>query len=227
MNFISHFYLEYEHKENAYLIVGLSIPDLWHAQMNLYAPKPEMHDEIEKHHFKIGLQKHFLSDKVFHNSDYFLSTCDWANEEIKKHSFFEKVKRKFFLVHISVEIVIDVVLIRLYPHLVEEFYNSFSQVNADKVQKFMEQIYCYNFEGLSNKIRRFREEKRIYEYLEREKLVMLLDFMMQSITRNSCFSERDKTDGIYFLELLEAKIQSNHELLFREMYSKMNYSPLN
>lgn len=202
-------------------MVGLAIPDLWHTQLNLYAPKHEPNDSIEKHWFKTGLQKHFLADKIFHNSSYFLEMCDWANREIRKAKLSENVKRKFFLVHVGIEIAIDIVLIRLYPYLVEEFYKNFDEVCPEKIQKYMEQIYYYDFEGLSQKIVRFAAEKRIYDYLKPEKLVSLLDQIMQKITQSSPFSDQDKERMLCFMEVLDKKIASNYENLFEEMSKKM------
>lgn len=221
MNFIAHFYLEHHCKDIPYLIAGLAIPDLWHAQLNLYAPRHEPDESTELAHFKTGLQKHFIADKIFHNSDYFISMSEWANEKIKKINTSAQLKRKFFLVHISVELVLDRVLIQHYPFLVEEFYNCFEQINPQQVQTYMEQIYYYNFEGLSERITQFTAQKRIYEYTKDEKLLSLLDWMMQKITHNTAFSPTDSQKVRTFIDILEKKISQNYVSLFEEMKRKM------
>ena len=221
MNFISHFYLEHACKDIPYVVVGLALPDLWHTQLNLYAPKHEPNETLELHQFKVGLQKHFLADKVFHNSDYFTSMSEWANQEIKKVNISAQLKRKFFLVHVGIELVLDRVLIQYYPHLVEEFYTCFQKINPEQVQAYMEHIYYYNFDGLSERITQFTLQKRIYEYSNDEKLLELLDWMMQKITHNNPFSPSDKQKIHQFIGVLEQKIEENYLSLFQEMEIKM------
>lgn len=221
MNFISHFYLEHTCKDIPYVIAGLAIPDLWHTQLNLYAPKHEANETLELHQFKVGLQKHFLADKVFHNSDYFISMSEWANQEIRKANTSAQLKRKFFLVHVGIELVLDRVLIRYYPNLVEEFYACFEKINPEQVQSYMEHIYYYNFEGLAERIAQFTIQKRIYEYSNDEKLLGLLDWMMQKITHNNPFSLLDKEKVYQFMLVMEQKIQENYVFLFQEMQVKM------
>lgn len=221
MNFISHFYLEYACKDIPYIIAGLAIPDLWHTQLNLYAPRHENNETLELHQFKVGLQKHFLADKVFHNSDYFISMSEWANENIRKINTSAQLKRKFFLVHVAIELVLDRVLIQNYPHLVEEFYTCFEKISPQQVQTYMEHIYYYNFDGLAERITQFTTQKRIYEYLNDEKLLALLDWMMQKITYNNPFSHSDKQKVQQFIQVLEQEIQENYLSLFQEMEIKM------
>lgn len=221
MNFISHFYLEHAYKDNPYIIAGLAIPDLWHTQLNLYAPKHDANETLELHQFKVGLQKHFMADKVFHNSDYFISMSEWANQEIRKANTSTQLKRKFFLVHISIEILLDRVLINLFPDLVEEFYDCFANVNPEQIQAYMEQIYYYNFDGLSDRIKQFTIQKRIYEYSDDNKLMDLLDWMMQKIAHNTAFSPTDRKKIRQFIHALEQKIQDNYTTLFQEMETKI------
>jgi len=221
VNFISHFYLEHAYKDNPYIIAGLAIPDLWHTQLNLYAPKHDANETLELHQFKVGLQKHFMADKVFHNSDYFISMSEWANQEIRKANTSTQLKRKFFLVHISIEILLDRVLINLFPDLVEEFYDCFANVNPEQIQTYMEQIYYYNFDGLSDRITQFTTQKRIYEYSDDNKLMDLLDWMMQKIAHNTAFSPTDRKKIRQFIHALEQKIQDNYTTLFQEMETKI------
>lgn len=221
VNFISHFYLERSCKANPYIVVGLALPDLWHTQLNLYAPRHEPNESTALHQFKIGLQKHFIADKIFHNSDYFISMSEWANQEIRKTNTSTQLKRKFFLVHISIELVLDRVLMRIYPDLVEEFYTYFEKVNPEEVQTFMENIYYYNFDGLSERISQFTTQKRLYEYLDDEKLLSLLDWMMQGIAHNAPFSRTDRQKVHQFIMVLEQRIERNYRSLFEEMESKM------
>lgn len=221
MNFISHFYLEHAYKDNPYIIAGLAIPDLWHTQLNLYAPKHDANETLELHQFKVGLQKHFMADKVFHNSDYFISMSEWANQEIRKANTSTQLKRKFFLVHISIEILLDRVLINLFPDLVEEFYDCFANVNPEQIQTYMEQIYYYNFDGLSDRIKQFTTQKRIYEYSDDNKFMDLLDWMMQKIAHNTAFSPTDRKKIRQFIHALEQKIQDNYTTLFQEMQTKI------
>jgi len=221
VNFISHFYLEHAYKDNPYIIAGLAIPDLWHTQLNLYAPKHDANETLELHQFKVGLQKHFMADKVFHNSDYFISMSEWANQEIRKANTSTQLKRKFFLVHISIEILLDRVLINLFPDLVEEFYDCFANVNPEQIQTYMEQIYYYNFDGLSDRITQFTTQKRIYEYSDDNKLMDLLDWMMQKIAHNTAFSPTDRKKIRQFIHALEQKTQDNYTTLFQEMETKI------
>lgn len=204
-----------------YIIVGLAIPDLWHTQLNLYAPKFSDNESLQLYQFKTGLQKHFLADKVFHNSDYFISMNEWGNQQIRKENTSAQLKRKFFLVHISIELILDRVLIHFYPHLVEEFYACFEKVSPEQVQTYMEQIYYYNFDGLSERIALFTAQKRIYEYCDDDKLLTLLDWMMQKIAHNPPFSSKDKQKVHHFIQMLEQKIQDNYTSLFQEMEIKM------
>lgn len=140
MNFLSHYYLDKDHP-SAYFKFGAVLPDLLKGYNQIlrkgvanYAPTLPEHIALKQ-----GAAQHHLVDNLFHILPVFDMLQAELKQELKHLDLLDTLPRYWFLVHIAVEMLIDRNLLKLYPHLYVEFYDSLAVVSQPIVEKYFAQ----------------------------------------------------------------------------------------
>jgi hypothetical protein len=140
MNFLSHFYFERANDDHD-MVMGVVLPDLVknaHKEWNLNPQKQEEMFAAEKRHASIlsGWKKHLEVDRLFHCSDFFREQTAIVKEMILPAVTVGPVK-PFFLAHITLELVLDHLLLTSGTINVNTFYKQLSLANSRELQSFL------------------------------------------------------------------------------------------
>ena len=115
MNYLSHYYFDRD-ENNKYYNLGLILPDLARAhiaklRINPYKNITFTTKEISS--INDGCNKHFASDRKFHNWMTFVELTNKATDLIRE-SGDKDINRDYFITHIMVEILLDKILLDKY-----------------------------------------------------------------------------------------------------------------
>jgi hypothetical protein len=169
MNFLSHYFIDCDNP-SAYFKFGLIMPDLTKGFNQLMRKKvASYHPELGEH-FAIsqGISKHQLTDKIFHSLPEFELLQANLKSELKSLQLLEALPRSWFLAHIAVEMMIDRTLLKLYPHLCVEFYETLAIVSQPAVEKYFAETGCNHLYGdFFGNFKTFTE-RRFLQYYPRD-----------------------------------------------------------
>ena len=156
MNYLSHYYFDRD-EDNKYFNLGLILPDLARAhiaklRINPYKNITFTTKEIAS--MNDGCNKHFASDRKFHNWMTFVELTNKATDMIRE-SGDKDINRDYFITHIMVEILLDKILLDKNPSLADDFYAMIDSVEMDWILKFMRYAGLQDDELWKGQHRRF------------------------------------------------------------------------
>jgi hypothetical protein len=139
MNFLSHYY--FDQSSNSYKVLGTLLPDLTaNAQKDwkLYPQKnPHVFEnDAELNAILKGWNRHLAVDKHFHNSDFFNTHSQQLSARLRPILLNSPVKA-YFLAHISLELLLDGLLLNNNKVSTEAFYSHLAACNAKKIVQFL------------------------------------------------------------------------------------------
>lgn len=138
MNFLSHYYFDKD--TNPYQILGSVLPDLFKN-----ATKVRLHPEKNPSAFManpkvskifMGWNNHLAVDKYFHNSTFFFENTARIKIDIKP-MLEESLFRPSFLAHITLELILDHLLLTQQIVHVDAFYTALQNVEEEVIEEFL------------------------------------------------------------------------------------------
>lgn len=167
MNFLSHFYFERYASESA-RVVGCLLPDLLKNADKNYVFHPNRFEEQLFVHPEMveiyqGWYRHVEVDKIFHTSAFFLE----HNHQLRKKLdpiLSHLPVRASFMGHISLELLLDHLLIEHEMVNVTRLYEHLAHVNRPILKKFLEIIGLADTSKFFDFYDRFQEWKYMHEY---------------------------------------------------------------
>lgn len=138
MNFLSHYYFDKD--TNPYQILGSVLPDLFKN-----ATKIRLHPEKNPSAFLanpkvskilMGWNNHLAVDKYFHNSTFFFENTARIKIDIKP-MLEESLFRPSFLAHITLELILDHLLLTQQIVHVDAFYTALQNVEEEVIEEFL------------------------------------------------------------------------------------------
>lgn len=173
MNFLSHYYFDRK-KDNPYEVLGMLLPDLLKNANKYWNPHPEKNEylfEKNQHHQEIliGWKRHLEVDKLFHNSPYFVH----HQHQIKlllKDSLVESPVKPFFLGHVSLELLLDSLLITENLINIDSLYKALYRIDMQVVTSFLILNGINNPERFLKFFEAFKKEEYLHSYAETEKI---------------------------------------------------------
>ena len=167
MNFLSHFYFERYASESA-RVVGCLLPDLLKNADKGYVFHPNRFEEqLFIHPLMVeiyqGWYRHVEVDKIFHSSPFFLE----HNHELRKQLdpiLSHLPIRASFMGHISLELLLDHLLIKHQMVNVTRLYEHLEQMNRTILKRFLEIIGLHDTTKFFLFYDRFLEWKYVHEY---------------------------------------------------------------
>ena len=172
MNYLSHYYFDRD-ENNKYYNLGLILPDLARAhiaklRINPYKNITFTTKEISS--INDGCNKHFASDRKFHNWMTFVELTNKATDLIRE-SGDKDINRDYFITHIMVEILLDKILLDKNPTLADDFYAMINSVEMDWILKFMRYAGLQDDELWKGQHRRFMKAAFLKTYTSLENVV--------------------------------------------------------
>lgn len=177
MNFLSHYFFDHN-KNDHHFNFGLILPDLARNFVPGTRIKPSLNDHEDHEVVSIdrGCEQHVLTDSKFHQWEEFDKLQNKLLNELRNSSDL-KPERDWFVAHIFSELMIDHQLLKLYPNLATELYNSFENINGESLEKYLlEKGMDMNRLSRFNKgFDHFMDVRYLTYYIEPESVVYSLD----------------------------------------------------
>ncbi len=140
MNFLSHFYFD-QTCTDPHLVLGTVLPDLVKNANGAWKLHPQKHPELFQNDpvfqsIFMGWERHLAVDKYFHSSPFFDKHTRQLRLEIAP--FLQQTEvRPSFLAHISLELLLDGLLITENGIKVADFYQHLKNCNREKIETFL------------------------------------------------------------------------------------------
>jgi hypothetical protein len=171
LNYFAHYFFDHE-PGNHYYNAGLVMPDFARvAEGSKHIDiKIEFDPENQAYLYQLnrGSARHFQSDATFHNSVFFKHHTELLDGMFTRFEFPRKNQRIWFLSHILFEILMDRVLITLYPKKLEDFYSSLREADLAVVVEFLAQSGKDGSTRFSNFWKGFIEANYMQHYVKDE-----------------------------------------------------------
>jgi hypothetical protein len=198
MNYFSHFVVDH-HPNNYEYNTGLFLPDVTKSWVKTFRhPEPDSNFSVHQHELLKGCLKHYHSDKLFHGSDFFKKYYQALNTEIKSAGLSDRVERKWFISHIMLELLIDRVIVKAYPTLLDAFYESLEKVDHDNLRSFLKYYGMKKDDEFFRFFNHFREVRYIYYYTDNNKFIYSLNRIMMRVN----IAELSESDGTILQQVL-------------------------
>lgn len=178
MNFLSHFYFD-RHTSDPEQVLGGVMPDLVKNANKTWTIHPEKKPHLFKESEKMqsiltGWQKHLDIDRYFHNCDFFME----HTQEIRKMIvpiLQDSEIRPSFLAHISLELMLDSLLVKLQEINAFDFYDQLANVERDSVKNFLELNQVTDTDKFFRFFDMFLEVNYLHSYNEADNLIYALN----------------------------------------------------
>lgn len=127
-----------------------------------------------------GTNKHFASDRKFHNWMVFVDLTNKATDMIRE-SGDKDINRDYFITHIMVEVLLDKILLEKNPNLADDFYAMVDSVEQEWILKFMRYAGLQDDELWKGQHRRFMKAGWLKNYTSLENVVSAVEQVCRSL----------------------------------------------
>ena len=176
MNYLSHYYFDRD-EDNKYYNIGLILPDLARSHIAKLRINPYKNITFTTKEISLmndGCNKHFASDRKFHNWMTFVELTNKATDMIRE-SGDKDINRDYFITHIMVEILLDKILLDKNPSLADDFYAMIDSVEMDWILKFMRYAGLQDDELWKGQHRRFMKAGFLKSYTSIENVIAAVE----------------------------------------------------
>ncbi|MCG8571646.1 MAG: hypothetical protein MJB14_16040 [Spirochaetes bacterium] len=178
MNFLSHYYLHADPKDN-FFTVGLTLPDI----IGIHSRKVRMNrrfinhmdkSHLSKHHHALlaGMLIHFEIDSWFHRTPFFLNHLTTLANQF--HQITGKNITQFHA-HILLEILVDRFLLVKNPDIAEHFYQSYKNLDFSETLPLFKEMKTFDVNKYLDFVSLFAHSTFLKEYLEFKKIPIFLE----------------------------------------------------
>jgi hypothetical protein len=224
MNFLSHFYFDRKNP-NPYEVLGIVLPDLLknaNKNWNLHPEKNESHYDLMPHQKSIlkGWKRHLKVDQLFHNSIFF----KYHQHEIKlilRDILKDSQVKPFFIGHISLELLLDSLLITRQIISVDFFYHQLNAIEKSELDLFLRLNKIENTEQFHNFYTKFISERYVYSYAEESKIAYALRRICMRIWENP-FSLAQENEITERLIKYKKRLSEEFIIIFDDIESQLN-----
>ena len=128
-----------------------------------------------------GARQHLEDDDWFHRLPSFAEVSLQLAHEFRVAIGPDDGFRAGFLGHIVTEMLLDRLLIQQAPQLLDRYYEILSGLDAEKIQRGVNQVATNPTERLAMLVPRFIDEKFLYDYLELPKMLVRLNQVLKRV----------------------------------------------
>ena len=215
MNYLSHYLIDHQ-LNNHFYNTGLLLPDITKSQVKTFKREPTASLNESENNLLKGCLKHYESDKRFHASTFFNALNNEMNEVIKSTGFSDYLQRKWFLAHIFTELMIDRIVVKNCPDVVDGFYFSLNAIDNNALLQFLNKFDAQDTSTFLNRFNHFRQVQYIYYYSNTNKFVYSLTRIMMRAGLPEMI-ESDKMKLELLTEEIEIKYFSDHVFIINEL----------
>jgi hypothetical protein len=166
LNFFAHFYFDHRLEHHPFN-TGLVLPDLLRnflpgkrVRIEQLAPARE-HEEVQL--LWEGCMMHLERDRRFHGSAYFHEAEAALKELFRREELGKTVPRTWLAAHLLVELMLDRVLMKQAPELLDAFYHSLRNTSPETTNLFLEDAQL-DASAFRQRFDRFTEVAYLYHY---------------------------------------------------------------
>lgn len=225
MNFVAHFFLDRE-IGNPYFAIGAATPDLlsiYHPDLRIKKAQIPDVDELDLNEHGLalldGIERHFEADRIFHSSPLFAKETGAISHALSERFQEGEVPRKYFIAHVLLELVLDKVLIEIYPDLLDTYYRHFEAAAPFLEVEIATSEICQNpLPNYSHFLQKFLENRYLYQYQRWDHIA----YVLGRILRRVSIEERKFIEDPRFMVLvkdLESDLKKNYMQFFDEIYA--------
>lgn len=223
MNLVAHYYLDRD-LVNSYFAVGAATPDLlsiYNSQLRIKQRHLLKLSEDEAGRitppFLNGLQRHFFADGIFHDSPIFQRETKRISNMLVQYFPDIAIQRKFFIGHILLELMLDKVLIKLHPGILETYYGHFEALQPFRdIRRSLEIALNHQLPNYEAYLTRFLRRKFLYHYADPQHIAWIL----RRILRRVRIRDTEYVQSPTFFKLMEdyeVELLEMHEEFFTEI----------
>jgi hypothetical protein len=214
LNYFSHFFvdgIENQHEYNT----GLLLPDITRGKIKSFRHQLVFTSSKSQQFFE-GCTAHYSADKKFHASSFFNNILQEATQLINEAKFSPGLSRKWFLAHITGELMLDRILVKTHPEMLDKFYRSLTSINDGDLEIYLKVYGMTDTDAFFEFFNHFRKVQYIYYYTDNNKFVYSLNRIMirAGVSAISDFNQQVLQDAIL---LLEEKLAADTDGLIKQL----------
>ena len=223
MNFLSHYYFEREN-QNENEVIGTVLPDLVknaHKDWNLYPQKREevFATDLLLASILTGWKRHLNVDVLFHSSNFF-NYHTASLKQLLLPILKDSPVRPSFLAHISVELLLDHLLVVEEKIDVNSFYIHLNNVDSIKLDTFLKKCGAENTDHFFVFLNKFISSRYLLSYQKLENISYALQRICMRLWANP-FDEETVMRLTEKLELYKEELEKDYLSIFEEIESKL------
>lgn len=224
MNFLSHFYFD-RHCPNPERILGTVLPDLiknadksWIIHPNKHAEQLQADRALSL--ILTGWNRHLEVDRHFHNSTYFFSQTQVIKQAILPAIESSPI-RPSFLAHITLELLLDHLLLKKGIINPRDFYNSLKQVKKSTIELFLTINGIDNIPQFFRFYDEFIRSSYLHRYSEIENITYSLNQICARLWKNPLTSaQKIRLNDV--ISRYTNNLDSDFMIIFEEIDSRLN-----
>ncbi len=184
LNYLAH---AYQHLHTPYFAAGTALPD-WMSVIDRknrarrqYAEPVVTHPDPQISAFAQGCLQHHADDFWFHQSQCFVALSTQFAVELRGLLEEGLGHQAGFVGHISVELLLDAILVERHPSLLDDYYGMLASVEVDVLQTAANAICRQPVTRLVELVPRFIEARFLADYSDDVLLLRSLNGVMKRI----------------------------------------------
>jgi len=184
MNYLAH---GFRFLDSPLIVAGTAVPD-WLSvvdrRVRVRSRRIYEHlDSLESDHRAIaeGMLQHLKDDDLFHRSTRFILLESELSSRFCRIMPDRFDHRPPLLGHIVIELLLDAFIAEQIPTVLDDYYESLSQVSAIQIERAVNIVATRTTENLAEFVRRFRSVRFLYDYADDVRLLRRLNQVMQRV----------------------------------------------
>ncbi len=223
MNFLSHFYFD-QQRANPNIILGTILPDLLKNANKDWNPRPQKHKPLFSsplpiHDLLIGWERHLEVDLIFHSSTFFAEKTQ-ALKKLLLPILSDSVVRPSFLAHISVELLLDHLLIEHKKINVDIFYKNLDLVDTEDLQMFLTRCDITDTSQFFKFFDSFKSSRYLEHYQELESISYALKRICMRLWINP-FDEETTQQLNVVLDSYKNELEEDFMIIFEVIENRL------
>jgi hypothetical protein len=170
LNFFAHFFTDHEEARYHYN-AGLVLPDLIRNflpgkrfRKEIVVPEHLDNDDVQE--LFLGSCRHLERDKQFHRSEFFKQGEAELRTLFKEHNLGNQIPRIWLASHLVLELMLDRVLMKQHPELLDRFYESMEKTESRALDQLLHASLQSTDPVFHSRWERFVELKYLYHYTD-------------------------------------------------------------
>ena len=220
LNYFAHYFFDHI-EDDAYHNFGLSAPDFvrnFIRGKKLKRIKPEDLGHFPSVRLAEGSRKHILRDNSFHASAFFNQMEQQVNQALKPAFVELDMQRYWFAAHLLSEMMIDRVLMKQHPSLMDQYYIDLEQTNLGEVSLFLKGQGIDDTSDFETRMSHFIDVQYLKRYVDDEALTYSLNRIFMFTGAGEKWTDSQFRGVQAVIPEVELLIFENMHILTEEMH---------